>query len=191
MNRLNVIGTGYRKASLKPSDETLTSGREPGRRMPSLSADCTKATSSHSSKPGRTSPRISMYSGCSYGPQLSLFDVREVCKDGAIAVTTGGFSGRCSCSRGLRPIERHYLIDNVDTANLEEITRFAPFNAITIVANTLKPSSQQLSVALSSPAENSRLGLGIDAAYPTRLLKPGEPSECLCASRKHPVLLET
>ena len=124
-------------------------------------------------------------------PQLWLFDVREVYEDGAIAVRTGGFGGRCSCSRGLRPNKRHYLIDNVDTANLEEITHFAAFNAITRMANTLKPSSQQLSVALSSPAENSRLGLGIDAAYPTRLLKPGEPGECLCASRKRSIPSET
>jgi len=78
-----------------------------------------------------------------------------------------------------------------DTANPKEITLPAPFNAIIRMANTLKPSSQQLSVALSSPAENSRLGLGIDAAYPTRLLKPDEPSECLCASRKRPTPLET
>lgn len=124
-------------------------------------------------------------------PQLWLFDVREVYEDGAIAVRTGGFGGRCSCSRGLRPIERHYIIDNVDTANPKEITLSTTCNAIIRMANTLKPSSQQVSVALSSPAENSRLGLGIDAAYPTRLLKPGEPSECLCASRKRPIPSET
>ena len=78
-----------------------------------------------------------------------------------------------------------------DTANPKEITLPAPCNATNRMASTLKPSSHKLLVALSSPAENSRLGLGIDAAYPARLLKPGEPSECLCASRKRPTPLET
>lgn len=76
---------------------------------------------------------------------------------------------------------------SMDTANPKEIILSAPCNAINRMVSMLKPFSQQLSVALSSPAENSRLGLGIDAAYPTRLLKPGEPSECLCATRKRPV----
>ena len=80
---------------------------------------------------------------------------------------------------------------SIDTANLKEITLSASCKAINRMASTFKPSRQQLSIVLSSPAENSRLGLGIDAAYPTRLLKPGEPSECLCASRKRPILLET